>query len=115
MAISIENTIVSTIDLLREEGGFLKVFAFPGDARVRIPAGQQELLVRTPHIEFSDNEAVVTRNGARTQIPASEAVGKGLDAYIIDSLAEGKGGKVNGDAIEAGSQSDDGGILFIAT
>lgn len=114
MSLIIENTTASKIDLFIDEGKSVKIFAFPGDPRVPIPADSDVFLVRVPHIEPSEELGIVSSQKAREKIPVVEIIGRGFDAYIIESLAIGEGGTVNGVALKVGSPVDDDGILFNA-
>lgn len=114
MTIFIENTTASTVDLLIQEGKFVKAFAFPGDLRIPIPAGSEAHLIRVPHVEPSEKLGMILSQEAREKIPVDETIGRGFDAYIIESLEAGQGGRVNNVPIEAGSQTNDAEILFIA-
>ena len=111
MTLSIENKENSGIALLESDGaGFsakLRPFAFPGQ-RVDILPGRRTV-IRVPEQE---SDGLVSVSGAREQIPLVEAMGKGFEAYDIESLPVGQGGRVNGRAMNAGEQVEDFGIIF---
>jgi hypothetical protein len=113
MTLSIENKENSGIALLEPDGSGLQAnlrpFAFSGQ-RVDIPPGRR-YLIRVP--ESTKDEGLIAVKNAREQIPVQEAMGRDLDAYIIESLPEGQGGKVNSKPVEAGVHIEDLGIIFI--
>jgi len=115
MTLSVENKEASGIALL-EPTGFdvranLRPFAFSGQS-VDIPPGKR-YVIRVP--EQTQEEGLIALEDAREQIPALEAMGKELDAYIIESLPEGQGATINGQPMSAGAQVEDLGIIFTAS
>ena len=119
MPISIEVKEDSKVILLKgvreDVGSKLVPFAFLNQ-KASIEAGITEYITRVPVSESSGTEmgpASVTE--AREAIPAREAMGRGLDGYIIASLPEGQGGTVNGRNVEAGILIEDRGIIFEAS
>lgn len=117
MPISLENKPDSGIALLKAVGSGddskLIPFAFPGQ-KISIPADTAEYLTRVPVPKPIEENALVSVKDARESIPVGEAMGKGLDGYIVESLPTGEGGSVNGVKIEVGVPISDAGIIFVA-
>ncbi len=119
MPISVEVKKDSKVILLKADredvDSKLVPFAFLNQ-KASIEAGITEYLTRVPVLESSGTGmdlASVTE--AREAIPAREAIGRGLDGYIINSLPKGQGGVVNGMSVEAGVLIEDMGIIFEAS
>jgi hypothetical protein len=111
MTISIENRDRSGLVLLQivmqGDHEVLKPFAFPSQGTpIKLENGQTIFLVRVPLVESNSDTAVVPSDEAREIIPVEEIIGKGLDGYLVNSLADGHGGKINGAPIEAGASID---------
>lgn len=117
MTISVENKEGSEIALLElvGKGDDLEFvpFAFP-DQAVPLVTGIIKHLLRVPLLESSEGDSLTSLEGGRESIPAEEALDKGLDGYIIESLPEGQGGVVNGKRVEVHVPVEDGGIIFVA-
>ena len=117
MTISIENREGSGIALLEMTSGgvdsTLVPFCFPLQ-KVSLSEGTRKYLVRVPLVESSDGRSLISLERAREAIPTVEAMGKELDAYVIESLSEGQGGTVNGVKVELGTPVEDLGITYTA-
>src|SRR3989337_2309177 len=117
MTISIENKEGSGMALLEVVGAdvdsVLVPFCFPLQ-KVSIPEGTRKYLVRVPLVESSEGRGLISTERAREAIPTVEAMGKELDAYVIESLPEGQGGIVNGVKVELGIPVEDLGITYTA-